>query len=445
MSKIHIIKNEHLLALSPRNKEYHVDCEDGLFLRVRPNGGKSWVRRYTKLDGKRSRLGLGAFPKVSLEEARGENITISLLIESGKDPMVRHVEERVAQLKARLDTFDKVAREWHRHATITHEWSPSYSVKILRMLEIHAIGDVKNGKPSILGKFPITLIHQSEVDKVLSSVAAAGTRETAVRLREKLQLIWARAVTLGILAVGQNFMAKGVADFKLPRPRKRSFAAPKDPAKVGQLMRDIESYGGHYVTRCAMRVMPYLFQRPGQIRFMEWDQVDLSTGIWTCPPTIMKRLHADKFDEDAEPHIVPMPTQVVEILQELHQLTGPSGPVFKSMSRRKRTDGEYSKFISDNTINAALRTLGYCTKRDVTGHGFRAMARTMLRERLSWDKEEIERHLDHVSDEELGDTYDRTEFIEQRRKMVQAWADYLDGLRDGPAPIKNVVSIVRAA
>ncbi|AYN22246.1 tyrosine-type recombinase/integrase [Alcaligenes aquatilis] len=440
MSKIQNQSHERLLTLSPQDKEYLVDCGEGLFLRVRPSGGKSWVRRYTKLDGKRSQLGLGTFPKVTLHQARDENIKASLLIECGKDPKVRHIEERVAQLKASLDTFEKVGREWHRHATLTHEWSPSYSAKILRMLELHAF--------PTLGKYPIALVHQSEVADVLSKVAMSGTRETAVRLREKLQLIWARAVTLGILAVGQNFMAKGVADFKLPRPRQRNFAALKDPVKVGQLMRDIEGYGGNYITRCAMQIMPYLFQRPGQIRFMEWDQIDLGSAIWTCPPTIMKRLHADKHDEYAEPHIVPMPLQVVDILRELRQLTGPSGPVFKSMSRRKRKDGTYSKFISDNTINAAIRTMGYCTRRDITGHGFRAMARTMLRERLGWDKEEIERHLDHVSDEELGDTYDRTEFVEQRRKMVQTWADYLDSLRDGPAPSStgdNAVKLNRVA
>ena len=418
-----IKNNEQLLALAPKAKEYLADCGEGLFLRVRPNGNKSWVRRYTKLDGKRSQLGLGVFPKITLQQARNENIKANLLLEAGKDPKSRHIDERVAQLKANLDTFEKVAREWHRHATMTHEWSPSYSRKILRMLELHAIPQ--------LGRYPIALVHQSEIADVLTTLAMSGTRETAIRLREKLQLIFARAVTLGVLAVSQNFMAPGVADFKLPRPRKRSFAAPKDPAIVGQLMRDIESYGGNYVTRCALQVMPYLFQRPGQIRFMEWDQLDLSSGIWTCPPTIMKRLHADKFDEDAAPHIVPLPTQVVDILRELSHLTGPSGPVFKSMSRRKRSNGQYSKFISDNTINAALRTLGYDTRRDITGHGFRAMARTMLRERLDWDKEQIERHLDHVSSEELGDTYDRTEFIVQRRKMVQAWANYLDSLRDG--------------
>ena len=227
MSKIH--SHEQLLGLPPQTKEYLVDCGDGLFLRVRPNGGKSWVRRYTKLDGKRSKLGLGVFPKVTLQQAQRENIQASLLIDVGKDPKVRRVEQRVAHLKASLDTFEKVAREWHRHATITHEWSPSYSHKILRMLELHAF--------PALGRYPISLVHQSEVADALMKVSMAGTRETAVRLREKLQLIWARAVTLGILAVGQNFMAKGVADFKLPRPRRRPFAAPKDPAKVGQLMR----------------------------------------------------------------------------------------------------------------------------------------------------------------------------------------------------------------
>ncbi|NYT60372.1 tyrosine-type recombinase/integrase [Alcaligenaceae bacterium] len=418
------ISNDQLLALRPRDKEYLFDCGDSLFLRVRPNGGKTWVRRYTRLDGERSRMGLGIFPKVTLDAALKENISISLAIDAGQDPRHRNVEKKVAQLRASLDTFEKVGREWHRHASMVEEWSPSYSAKILRMLELHAFPR--------LGKFPITLIHPPEIETVLLAVSAAGTRETANRLREKLALIFGRTVTLKILAPGQNFMAKGVANFSLPKPRKRRFATIKDPAKIGQLMRDLQAYQGHLVTRSALLIMPYLFQRPGQIRHMQWAHLDLDRGFWTCPPEIMKMVHREKDNDDVEDHIVPLPHQAVDILVQLHKFSGHGEYVFRGISRRRNKDGSYTEMMSDNTINKAIRRMGYSTQKDITGHGFRSMARTLLVERLGWDKDIVERHLAHVSREELGNTYDRAEFVKQRAKMIQEWADYLDGLRDNP-------------
>lgn len=407
-------------ACAPGDREYLLGDGGGLSLRVRPDGSKGWIFRYRNEAGKAVKLGLGLYPKVGLAAAREKANDKRKLHDAGKDPKREKIEKSIVARKRRLDTFEKVARAWHRHATVVHEWSESYSHKQLRMLERHAIDD--------LGNNPIGLIDQIEVYAVLEKVSLAGTRETAIRLRESLQRIYRYAVTQGVLTVAENFMAPQVADFKLPAPRVHHHASLRDPAKVGQLMRDLRAYRGHFVTQCMLQVMPMLFQRPGQVRFMEWDQIDFEAGLWTCPPAIMKMTKAAKESEDAEPHIVPLPRQVLAILADLYRLTGHSGPVFKSVSRRSRKDGSYSRYICENTVNAALRSMGYDTQKQITGHGYRSMARTMLKERLGWDKEVIERHLAHTSDEELGEAYDRTRFIEQRREMVQAWADYLDQL-----------------
>lgn len=408
---------------SPRDREYLLDASGGLFLRVRPDGAKSWIRRYT-IQSKQTKLGLGAFPEVNLQAARDASSKISQMLDAGRDPRARKMQARVEARKLKLDKFEKIAREWHRHATIANEWGEDYTLRVLRMLELHVFPR--------LGKYPIALIHQSEVFECLKVTALSGRnprRETAVRIREKIAAVYRYAVTMGILEPSSNFMAKGVAEFKIPSPRVRHFAAFTDPRKVGQLLRDIRGYQGHYVVRCAMEIMPYLFQRPGQTRLMQWEQLDLEAGTWTCPPSIMKMRTADKQDDRTPDHIVPMPSQVVAILRDLRDFTGPSGPVFKSVARRN----DDTRYISENTINAALRALGYDTQRDITAHGFRAMARTMLRERLGWDREVIERHMAHVSDEELGDTYDRASFLQQREEMIQAWADYLDKLAATPA------------
>ncbi|MDH2236514.1 integrase arm-type DNA-binding domain-containing protein, partial [Pigmentiphaga sp. GD03639] len=364
----------------PADKEYLLSDGDKLYLRVRPGGGKSWQFNYPSVDGRRVKLTLGPYPEISLAGARDLAAEQRRHLAMGKDPRVRKHEERQEAVRQALATFEKVAREWHAHATELHEWSESYSQKILRQLELHAFPR--------LGRHPINTLSQMDVLQCLEAVSLAGTRETAIRLRESLQRVYARAVTVGVLEPGENFMAKSVADFKLRTPRVKHYATMLDPEKIGKLLRDIRGYKGHYTVCCALQIMPYVFQRPGQIRMMEWEQLDLDAGIWTCPPHIMKLREIHKFDNQTPPHIVPLPRQVIEILTRLHTITGPSGPVFKSVSRRRGKDG-FSRYISNNTMNSALRALGYDTQQDITGHGFRAMARTLIREKLGWDRELI--------------------------------------------------------
>lgn len=410
----------------PTGKDYLLSDGNKLYLRVQPKGGKSWQFNYISVEGKRVKLTLGSFPETSLASARMLAAEQREHLATGKDPRVRKLEAQQEAQRQALATFEKVAREWHAHAKHVHEWSADYSQKILRQMELHAFPK--------LGRHPIGSLSRLDVLQCLEAISLSGTRETAIRLRESLQRVFARAVTLGLLEPGENYMAKGVADFKLRSPIVKHYATILEPAKIGQLMRDIRGYAGHYIVCCALRIMPYVFQRPGQIRMMEWEQLDLDDGVWICPPRMMKMREAHKNSGRATSHVVPLPTQVVDILRQLYAVTGPTGPVFKSVSRRRGKNG-YSRYISDNTMNSALRALGYDTQTDITGHGFRAMARTLIRERLGWDREMIEKHLAHVSDEELGEAYDRTRFIEQRHEMAQAWADYLDQLADGKTPI----------
>ena len=189
-----------------------------------------------------------------------------------------------------------------------------------------------------------------------------------------------------------------------------------------------------------------LFRRPAQLRLAHWENINFEKEIWRCPPEKMKMREWQKRDSRTPTHLVPLPRQALEILQDIQPLTGPTGPIFRSMAKRS----EATRYMSDNTINSALRTLGYDTKEQITGHGFRATARTMIREYLGWDRDVIERHLAHVSDEELGGSYDRTTFLEQRREMVQLWADFLDDLANGKGPIvadnvRHVKEKMRAA
>lgn len=410
----------------PADREYLLSDGNKLYLRVRPGARKTWQFNYLSVEGKRVKLALGPYPEISLAAARELAAEQRRHLATGKDPRIRKNEVRQEAVRQALATFEKVGREWHAHAADVNEWSASYSQKTLRQLEMHVFPR--------LGRHPISTLDQMDVLKCLEAISIAGTRETALRVRESVKRIYARAVTVGVLEPGRNFMAKGVADFKLRTPRVRHYATILDPAKIGQLLRDIRGYKGHYIVCCALQVMPYVFQRPGQIRMMEWEQLDLDAAIWTCPPRMMKMREANKHDSRTPSHVVPLPRQVVEILTQLRAVTGPAGAVFKSVARQQKKDRSFTRYISNNTMNSALRALGYDTREEITGHGFRAMARTLIREKLGWDKELIEKHLAHVSDEELGETYDRTRFIEQRHAMAQAWADYLDLLADRKVP-----------
>jgi integrase len=413
------LSETQIKALKSGSKELFVNDGDNLFLRVR-NGGKVWVYRYMK-DGKRLKIGLGPYPAVSLAQARAKAHHVDSQRADGLDPKeVRRREEEQARV-AQLNTFERLARAWHAGMKQDREWSEGYADKVIRHLEIHVF--------PWLGKWRIDAIPPTDVVKCLHRVKDRGNLETAQRVRETVQHVYQYAVDLGTLDPARNFVNKNTGG--LPPPRSRHFAAITEPAKLGQLLRDIRAYNGQFITRCALRLTPMIFQRPGQIRFADWEDIDLDLGLWRCPPEKMKMREWKKRDSRTPTHIVPLPRQALEILTELHSLTGPTGPVFRSMSRRS----EKTRYISDNTINAALRALGYDTREDITCHGFRATARTMIREHLGWEADVIERHLAHASDEELGSSYDRAAFIDQRKAMVQQWADFLDELEAGRLPV----------
>lgn len=424
------LSDTQVRAAAIREREYFLRDGEGLYLRVRPTTGKTWVYRYG-MDGKYTKLSLGAYPTVTLAQAREKARAMAQTRAAGLDPQeLRRIEQEQKRV-AKINTFECMARMWHAQSWKDRQWSASYADKMIRHLELHVF--------PWIGALAMDAIRPTEVVRCLHRIKERGNLVTARRVREAIQQVYQHAVDTGVLEPAKNFVNTRTGG--LPPPRGRHYAAITDPKQVGQLLRDIHAYNGHILTRAAMQLSPMLFQRPGQLRLAHWEDIDFDKQIWRCPPEKMKLREWQKRDVRTPAHLVPLPRQAIEILRDIHPLTGPTGPIFKSMAKRT----EHTRYMSDNTINAALRTLGYDTKEQITAHGFRATARTLIREFLGWDREVIERHLAHVSNEELGGAYDRTQFFAQRRQMVQEWADFLDELEAGKDPtLTNNVHLFRA-
>jgi integrase len=406
-------------AAQPLDKEYLLADGEGLYLRVRPTA-KVWVYRYKQM-GKEAKLSLGHYPIVSLVLARKKARAEAEKRAGGVDPREARREEEERDRVARLNTFELLARAWHAQAKKDRQWSTGYAEKVIRHLELHIF--------PWIGHFAVEAIKPTELVRCLHRIKERGNLETAQRVREAVQHVYQYSVDCGTLEPARNFVNARTAG--LPSPRSRHYAAITDPRQLGQLLRDIQAYKGNVLTRAALQLSPMLFQRPGQLRLAHWEDISFEHEIWRCPPEKMKLREWQKRDSRTPTHLVPLPRQALDILRDIQPLTGPTGPIFRSMAKRS----EATRYMSDNTINSALRTLGYDTKEQITGHGFRATARTMIREYLGWDRDVIERHLAHVSDEELGGSYDRATFLEQRREMVQLWADFLDELAKGKEPV----------
>lgn len=405
-----LLSDLQVKAAKPREKEYLLSDGEGLYLRVRATG-KVWLYRY-QLDKAPVKMSLGSYPTITLTAARKRARAEAENLESGIDPKeIRRQEQEQARL-ARLDTLERSARAWHEQAQKDRQWSAGYAQKVMRHLEVHIF--------PWLGKEPIRSIAATELVRCLHRIRDRGNLETAQRVREVVQQVFQYAVDTGALEPERNFVNGRTGG--LPPPRSRHFAAITDPGELGKLLRDIKGYKGSIITRAALQLSPILFQRPGQLRLAHWEDVDFDQALWRCPPEKMKMREWQKRDPRTKAHLVPLPRQAISILQDLFPLTGPKGPIFRSISRRSET----ARYMSDNTVNAALRALGYDTREQMTGHGFRATARTLVRELLGFDREVIERHLAHTSDEELGGSYDRATLLSQRREMIQAWADLLE-------------------
>lgn len=414
-----LLSDTQVRAAAPRDTEYFLRDGDGLYLRIRPTG-KTWAYRY-QVAGKAAKLGLGAYPAVSLARARQKAREMAETRAEGVDPQEARRLEAEQERLAKLNTFELLARAWHGQTQKDRQWSAGYAEKVIRHLELHIF--------PWIGHLPVEAIKPTELVRCLHRIKERGNLETAQRVREAVQHVYQYSVDNGTLEPARNFVNARTAG--LPPPRSRHYAAITDPKQLGQLLRDIQAYKGNVLTRAALQLAPMLFQRPGQLRLAHWEDISFEHKIWRCPPEKMKLREWQKRDSRTPTHLVPLPRQALEILEDIQPLTGPTGPIFRSMAKRS----EATRYMSDNTINSALRTLGYDTKEQITGHGFRATARTMIREYLGWDRDVIERHLAHVSDEELGGSYDRATFLEQRREMVQLWADFLDELAKGKEPV----------
>lgn len=384
----------------PKQKPYKLSDERGLFLLVSTSGAKCWRLKYRIL-GKEKKLSIGLYPELSLSVARQKRDEARQLISEGIDPAILKQVTKRSKLAAAKNTFELIAREWY--VKNLSSWNENHSDRILRRLE--------NNIFPWIGNRPITEITPPELLGVLQKIEDRKAYETAHRARSNCGKIFQYAIASGL---AEKNPAKELKDALRPVITKH-FASITDLKGIGDLIRDINNYKGHFVTQCALRILPYVFVRHGEIRKAEWTEFELesSSPQWRIMAGRMKKRIL---------HIVPLSKQVVVILNELKVLTGEGRFLFPGINTTDRP-------LSDNTLLTALRRLGY-TGEEMTVHGFRSMASTVLHEQ-GWPSDAIERQLAHIQGNKVKAAYNYAEHLPIRRKMMQAWADYLDKLATG--------------
>ncbi len=393
----------------PGAKPVKLSDEKGLYLLVTPAGGKWWRLDY-RFSSKRKTISMGVYPDVSLKDARQRRDDARKQLANGIDPGENRKAVKAAKSDRAANSFEVIAREWYTRRS--PQWAPSHGEKIIRRLERDVF--------PWLGSRPIAEITASELLKALRRIEERGAVETAHRAHQNCGQVFRYAIATGRAERDPSPDLKGA----LPPVKQTHHAAITDPKAVGELLRAMDGYQGYYVTKCALRIAPLVFVRPGELRKAEWAEFDLDKAEWNIPAERMKM---------REPHLVPLATQAVEILRELHALTGDGRYVFPGA----RTNG---RPMSDNAILAALRRMGFA-KDEMSGHGFRAMARTILDEVLQVRPDYIEHQLAHAVRDPNGRAYNRTAHLAERRKMMQQWADYLDKLKAGADVIPIRASI----
>ena len=386
-----------LRTAKPTDKPYKLTDGGGLYVEVYPTGGKLWRLKY-RFGGKEKRLSLGAYPVVSLKDARERRDNAKRLLAGGIDPSVERKAQKAATVERAANSFETVGREWFARYSPT--WAESHATKIIRRLEADIF--------PWLGGRPIADITAPEVLTVLRRIESRGALDTAHRAHQNCGQIFRYAVATGRAVRDPSGDLRGA----LPPAKHENFASITDPTQVAALLRAIDAFRGTLVVRCALLLAPMVFVRPGELRKAEWADFDLDAGEWRYLVTKTKTAH-----------LVPLARQAVAVLRELHALTGHGRYVFPGRDPKKP--------MSDAAVNAALRRMGYDTRTEITGHGFRAMARTILHEELHYKPEIIEHQLAHSVPDSLGTAYNRTKFVRERRAMMQAWADYLERLKNG--------------
>ncbi len=380
----------------PREKPYKLADERGLYLEIAPAGGKWWRFKY-RFDKKEKRLSLGVYPDVTLAVARDRRDEARRLLANGIDPSQHRQATKKTKAGLLENSFEAVAREWH--AKQSKVWSANHADKVIRRFE-------RDVFPWI-GSRPIADITTPELLTVLQRIERRAL-ETAHRAMQTCGQVFRYAVATGRAEYDITAGMRGALSPWKPQ----HFPSITDPSKIGPLLHDMHGYRGALPVQSALRLAPLVFVRPGELRLAQWSEFDLDKALWVVPAARIKM----KRD-----HAVPLAQQALEILRELHPLTGEGKYVFAGRTPDKP--------LSENTLNAALRRMGYSTKGEITGHGFRAMARTVLDEVLGFPPDIIEHQLAHAVRVPLGRAYNRTSHLPQREKMMQEWADYLDKLR----------------
>lgn len=393
-------------SAKPREKVYRLADGKGLCLEVNPNGSKLWRWRY-RWQGKASMLALGAYPETTIKAAREKLSASRKVLEGGQNPAQHRQAEKLAGRAKAENSFEAVAREWHKAQA--DSWSADHAARTLTRME-------KNVFPYI-GNLPIDEVTAPQLLAVLKRIEARGAIETATTTRQQCGQVFRFGIASGRCTYNPAPDLQGA----LKPVIVTHMAAVTDPKEVGALLRAIYDYQGHPITRSALMLSALVFQRPGNVRAAEWSEIDFDDAMWAVPSAKIKRSVQGK--RSGRPHLIPLAPQALAVLRELQPLTGGGRFVFPSMLTGARC-------MSENTVNTALRRMGY-GKDEMTAHGFRAMARTIMVEKLGVNPEVIEAQLAHGKSGPLGAAYDRSEYIEQRRKMMAMWADYLDQLRGG--------------
>ena len=391
----------------PAAKTVRMFDRDGLYLEVSPRGGKWWRLKY-RFAGKEKRVSLGVYPEVNLKKARARTIDARQLLEAGVDPSENRRAAKAAQIEGAANSFEVVTREWIDRQMKT--WVKGHGERILTRFE-------RDMFPWI-GARPIADLTAPELLATVRRIEKRGALETAHRALGNCGQVFRYAIATGRAKRDPTGDLRGA----LPPVKPTHFAAITEPKRVGALMRAIEGYEGSLTVRCALRLAPLVFVRPGELRHAEWTAMDLDGGEWRYTVT-----------KTNTPHVVPLSSQAVAILRELKPLTGRGRYVFSSARSSQRP-------MSDNAILAAMRRMGIA-KDEMSGHGFRAMARTILDEVLGFRPDFIEHQLAHAVRDPNGRAYNRTAHLAERRKMMQAWADYLDKLKYGA----DVIPILKAS
>ncbi|MHC1698736.1 MAG: tyrosine-type recombinase/integrase [Geobacteraceae bacterium] len=397
------LKDIQIKTAKPKEKDYKLTDGGGLYLLVTSGGSKLWRFKY-RFDGKEKLLAIGVYPDISLAEARDRRQEARNLVANGIDPSAERKAAKQKRADLKANSFETIAREWHEHMVENKEWSDEHAATIMNRL-------TQDIFPWI-GSKPITEVTAKEIKAILDRIRSRGVIETARRALTIMGQVYRYAMSVDRAHYDISAGFRGYLP-AISKTRKH-MAAVTDPKELAPLLRAIDTYQGGHVAKCALKLLPLVFVRPGELRHMEWSEIDFDAAEWNIPGQKMKM---------KEPHLVPLSKQAIAILKEIQPLTGNSKYVFPSTR-------SFARCMSDNTINASFRRMGFDGD-TITGHGFRATARTILDEVLHQRIDIIEHQLAHAVRDPNGRAYNRTSHLTERRRMMQQWADYLDKLKSG--------------